>query len=139
MKTRYILTLIAVVFLLHLFWENAQASLYSGYQSFSQHFLMCFVGTIGDVVITLFVLACIWLLKKDKPRTGADFLVLAVIGFIVAVVIEQHALLVDKWNYTSAMPIIPWLNVGLAPIIQMALLLPLSFYLTKLLNQKSFG
>lgn len=136
MKTRYILTLIVAAFLLHLLWENAQAPLFAGYQSFLRHFPICFVGTIGDVVITLFVLAFIWLLKKDGPQTIADFLALAIIGFIVAVAIEQHALLVIKWNYASAMPVIPWINVGLMPIIQMTILLPLSFYLTKLFNKK---
>lgn len=122
---------------MHLFWENAQAPLYAGYSSFGQHLSICFVGTIGDVVITLFVLAFIWLLKKDRPQTIADFLALAIIGFIVAVLIEQHALLAGNWNYASAMPIIPWIEVGLTPIIQMTILLPLSFYLAKLFDKKS--
>lgn len=138
MKTRYILTLTIVAFLLHLIWENAQAPFYAGYQSFSQHFSICFVGAIGDVVITLFVLAFIWLLKKDKPQTIADFLTLAIIGFIVAVAIEQHVLLVGKWNYASAMPIIPYFRVGLMPTLQMVFLLPLSFHLTKLLSLKRY-
>lgn len=137
MKTRYILTLVVVAFLLHLLWENAQAPLFAGYSSFGQHLPICFVGTIGDVVITLFVFVFIRLLKKDEPQTITDFLALAIIGFSIAVAIEQNALLAGKWNYTSAMPIIPWINVGLMPIIQMTILLPLSFYLAKLLNKKA--
>ncbi len=129
-KVRYITTLAIVAFVLHIIWENVQAPLFAGYQSFSQHFSMCLIGTIGDVVITLSVLAFLWLLKKDVART-ADFLGLAIIGFVIAVGIEQNALLADKWNYNSAMPIIPWLNVGLAPILQMTLLIPLSFYLAR--------
>lgn len=138
MKTRYILTLIVVAFLLHLIWENAQAPLYAGYSSFGQHLPICFIGTIGDVILTLFVLAFIRLLKKDRPQRIADFLALAIIGFIIAVAIEQHALLVGKWNYASAMPVIPWIRVGLMPIIQMTILLPLSFYLAKLFDKKSY-
>lgn len=134
---KYLAALTFVAFLLHVVWENAQAPLYAGYQSFSQHFSICFVGAIGDVVITLFVLAFIWLLKKDKPQTISDFLALAIVGFIVAVAIEQNALLAGKWSYAPAMPIIPWLNVGLAPIIQMTILLPLSFYIVGLFNKKS--
>lgn len=138
MKTRYIVTLVIVAFLLHFIWENAQAPLYAGYSSFGQHLPICFIGTIGDAVITLFVLACIWLLKKDRPQTISDFLALAIIGFIVAVLIEKNALLVGRWNYSSAMPVIPWIKVGLTPIIQMTMLLPLSFYLAKLFNKKSY-
>lgn len=137
MKIKYIATLSVIAFLLHIVWENAQASLFAGYQFFLQHFPMCFVGTIGDVLITLLVLAFIWLLKEDRPKTIADFLALAIIGFIVAVAIEQHALLVGKWSYEAAMPIIPVLEVGLTPIIQMTLLLPLSFYLANFFNKKS--
>jgi len=129
-KVKYIATLATVTFVLHIIWENAQAPLYAGYQSFSHHFSMCFVGTIGDVVITLSVLVFLWLLRKDVSRP-ADFLALAILGFVVAVVIEQHALLSGKWDYALAMPIIPILKVGLAPILQMTLLLPLSFYLAK--------
>lgn len=135
-KTKYIATLAIVAFLLHIIWENAQAPLYAGYPSFSQHFSVCLVGTLGDVVITLSVLAFLWLLKKDVSRP-ADFLGLAIIGFIIAVAIEQNALLAGKWDYVSAMPIIPWLNVGLIPIIQMTILLPLSFYIAGLFNKKS--
>lgn len=130
-KAKYITILVIAAFLLHVVWESAQAPLYAGYQSFSQHFSMCLIGTIGDIVITLFVLAFLRLLKKDVTRT-ADFLGLAIIGFVIAVAIEQNALLAGKWDYASAMPIIPWLNVGLAPILQMTLLLPLSFYLARL-------
>ncbi len=130
MKAKYIITLAVAAFLLHVIWENAQAPLYAGYQSFSQHFPMCLFGTLGDVVITLFILVFLWLLKKDITRP-ADFLGLSIIGFFIAVVIEQHALVTGKWGYTPAMPVISVLKVGLAPILQMTLLLPLSFYLAK--------
>lgn len=132
---KYLAALTIVSFLLHIIWENTQAPLYVGYQSFSQNFAICFVGAIGDVIITLFVLAFIWLLKKDKPQTISDFLALAIVGFIVAVAIEQNALLTGRWSYAPAMSIIPWLNVGLTPIIQMTALLPLSFYVAGLFNK----
>lgn len=128
---KYITKLTVVAFLLHLIWENAQAPLYAGYQSFSLHFPMCLIGTIGDVIITLLVLAFVKLLKRDISQTRGDFLGLAIIGFLVAVLIEQHALLAGKWSYALAMPIVPILKVGLAPIVQMMLLLPLSFYLAR--------
>ena len=133
MIIKYTAKLAVVAFLLHLVWENAQAPLYAGFQSFSQHFSMCLIGTLGDMVITFSVLGFMLLLKKDVTRS-ADFLALAVLGFIVAVLIEQHALLVGKWGYALTMPILPVLKVGLTPILQMTLLLPLSFYLAKVIK-----
>lgn len=138
MKIKYIAILTIVAFLLHIVWENAQAPLYAGYQSFLLHFPMCFIGTVGDVIITLLVLVFLRLLKKDNVQTVADFMALAIIGFIIAVFIEQNALLIGKWNYAPAMPLIPYLQVGFAPILQMAILLPFSFYLAKLFNKKLY-
>lgn len=140
MKTRYILTLIVVAFLLHLLWENAQAPLFAGYSSFGQHLPICFFATIGDVIFTLLIYLGVGLLKNDFEWIARinkrDIFVLATIGFFYAVGIEWRALLFAKWNYAPAMPIIPWIKVGLTPIIQMTILLPLSFYLAKFFNQK---
>jgi hypothetical protein len=130
MSIRFTSKLAVIAFLLHVVWENAQAPLYAGYRSFSQHFSLCLIGTLGDVAITLAVLAFMLLIKKELTRP-ADFLALAILGLMIAVLIEQHALLVGKWSYAFVMPLLPVVKVGLAPILQMTLLLPLSFYLAR--------
>jgi len=45
-----------------------------------------------------------------------------IFGIIVAVVIEWQALSAGYWAYTEAMPIVPILNTGLTPTIQLGLL-----------------
>lgn len=136
--TKYVVILSSVAFFLHVILENAQAPLYAGYQSFLQHLPICFVGALGDVLITILILVFLLLLKKDLPAVRTDFWALAIIGFVIAVAIEQNALLLGKWSYAPAMPLIPYLQVGLVPIIQMTILLPLSFYLTNFLLHKKF-
>jgi len=135
MKTVRVITLVVIAFLLNVVWENAQAPLFAGYLSLSQHFTICLWATIGDVVFTLSVYFGISLLKNDfgwiTRLSGKDIAVIAVMGFFLAVGIEWRALLFGKWNYTDAMPIVPYLRVGLAPVLQMTLLLPFSFYLAK--------
>jgi hypothetical protein len=137
---KQILILSLVAFVLHIIWENAQAPLFAEYSSFGQHLSICFLGTIGDVIFTLSAYFGIGLLKKDfgwiRRLSKNDIFVIAAIGFFFAVGIEWRALLFDRWNYTDAMPIIPYFRVGLAPILQMTLLLPLSFYLTSKLHEK---
>jgi len=135
MSVRYTAIITAAAFVLHLVWENAQAPLYAGYQSFSAHFPLCLMGAAGDVAVTLFVLAFMLLLKREIPQTARDFIALAVIGFGIAVLIEQRALLSGAWGYAPAMPLLPILQVGLTPILQMTILLPLSFYLAAYMNQ----
>lgn len=135
MKTRYTISLAIISFLLHLVWENAQAPLFIGYTSFTQHLPICTLGTIGDVIFTLLVYVGISLLKSDFEwiirLNKKDVFVLAVIGLLFAIGIEWRALLFSRWGYTDAMPIITYFGVGLTPALQMLILLPLSFYLAK--------
>ena len=145
MKTgKQILLLSLVAFILHVIWENAQAPLFQGYESFFQHFSACLIGTVGDVAITLFVYVVVALLKNDfnwiASLNKKDIAVLAVIGFLIAVGIEWRAVLFGRWAYNDVMSLLPYLKVGLSPIIQMTLLLPLSVFITgkfsAILNKK---
>lgn len=45
----------------------------------------------------------------------------AVLGAMTATIIEWHALRTGRWTYNSLMPLIPWLGVGLYPVLQMAI------------------
>lgn len=132
---KQIVFLFLIAFILHVIWENLQAPLFQGYISFSQHFFTCLTGTGGDIVITVSVYLIVALLKNDFHWVATlnikDMVILAVIGFCIAIGIEWRALLFERWAYTDTMPIIPYLNVGLTPILQMILLLPFSIYLTK--------
>lgn len=141
--SKQIVLLFLAAFALHIVWENTQASLFTGYSSFGQHFPMCFFATIGDVIFTLLIYLGVGLLKNDfgwiVRLNKKDVLVLAVIGFFYAVGIEWQALLFEKWRYANTMPIIPYLKTGLTPVLQMTILLPLSFYLAKLFNKKLYA
>ncbi|MBL7057948.1 hypothetical protein ISS03_01300 [Patescibacteria group bacterium] len=132
---KQIIPLSIISFILNLIWENAHAQLFNGYESFFQHFAPCLLATFGDVVFTILVYYIVITLKHDsnwiKNINKNDYLILAIFGIIFALCIEYRALLWHRWTYTDAMPIIPYFKVGLTPILQMALLLPLSFYLTK--------
>jgi hypothetical protein len=69
--------------------------------------------------------------------TRQDYTILIVLGFFIAVLIEQNALLLQTWSYTEAMPLIPYVRVGLTPVLQMTVLLPLTFFVTQRLYAKS--
>lgn len=143
MKTagaKYIILLVLVAFILHIVWENIQAPLYEGFVSFPGHLSTCFFGAIGDIFITLFALLFISLTKQNFSwrLNKHNFIALAVIGFLISVLIEQRALLIGAWSYKDIMPIIPYFKVGLTPVLQMTLLLPLSFYITQKIYEKLF-
>ena len=137
---KQIVSLSLIAFVLHIIWENLQAPLFQGYESFVQHFSACFIGTIGDVIFTLFVCIMIALVKENfnwiNTLNKKDLVVLIAVAFFFSIGIEQRALLFGRWDYADTMPIIPYLKVGLTPVLQMILLLPFSIYLTKLATTK---
>jgi len=58
------------------------------------------------------------------------------IGILISVLIELFAIKTDRWRYDELMPIIPLLNIGLTPTLQLGLLGYLSFWLVELRGKK---
>lgn len=118
---------------LHLIWENAQAPLFAGYQNFWQHLPLCLWGTAGDVAFTLAVYGGVAAVTRNSQWVAAlrwfHLAGLAALGALVAIANERFALSTGRWAYTPAMPLLPNLAVGLTPVLQMAILLPLTLWL----------
>ena len=104
-------------------WEMLQMPLYGKFQG---GWWRCFQAALGDVALLALLyglMACaaeawIWFERLSRWR----LLLLAGLGFLVATVVELRALLDEAWSYRAAMPRIPFLNVGWAPVLQMILI-----------------
>lgn len=122
-------------FVLNWVWEMTQMKAYEGMAelSWSETAGRCTKATLGDVAITLGIYAIgataagnfRWGLERGRNVLAAC----ALMGVAVAVLIERHALAAGIWNYNSAMPLLPWADVGLWPVLQLALLVPLAVWL----------
>ena len=121
-----------IAFALHFIWENAQAPLYQGYTHFLDHLSICSVATGGDVLIVLFVFGGFALFYRNaywlSDMNAMHIIILAIIGALIAVAIEAFALHSGRWIYADTMPTVG--NIGIFPILQMTIILPLTFYLT---------
>jgi hypothetical protein len=120
---RYLSILFVVSFVLHAVWEYAHLPLYTGYDGLFGGYPVWLVATLGDVLYTLGAVLVLWLIKLDK-----NYAALTVAGFCVAVFVEYKAMLLHRWAYAAAMPTV--LGLGLSPLLQMTLLLPLSVYIS---------
>ena len=133
-KKRAILYLFITAFITNLIWENLQAPLYTGFKNFGQHFLFCLVASLVDAVVILGFYFIISLIRKDAfwllNIRLADMLVLLALGLFTALLFEKWALQSGTWDYTSEMPVI--FGIGLAPLIQLAILSIISIYLVKI-------
>jgi hypothetical protein len=104
-------------------WEMLQMPLYG---KLDGGWSRCFQAGLGDVAILAVLYSLMACAAEDwvwfRVLSRWHLLLLAVLGFLVAVLLEQHALLSGAWSYRSGMPRVPLLGVGWTPILQMILI-----------------
>ncbi|MDZ4740710.1 MAG: hypothetical protein SGJ03_12520 [Alphaproteobacteria bacterium] len=122
----------------HLTWEIVQLPLYTiwsegtlGEQVFA--ILHC---TGGDVIIAgmSLVLAIVfagtgW--PEDRQTYFRVALAAVVMGVVYTVYSEWTNTAKGSWAYAREMPIVPWLNVGLTPLLQWLLIPPALLYVLR--------
>lgn len=104
-------------------WEMLQMPLYGRFEG---GWRRCFQASLGDLLslaLLYGLMACaaedwFWFRRLSRWR----LLLLAVLGFLVATVIELRALLDGAWSYRDAMPRVLFLKVGWVPVLQMILI-----------------
>ena len=130
---RFLLVLVCVSLILHLAWERAHLGLYTGYEGINGPLPIVLWASAGDVLYTLLAFLLVSFFKRrlhwvaDAGRR--DYAGLMALGFLIALLVEYKAMFLERWAYAAAMPIIPFFGVGLSPVAQMTLLLPLSVLL----------
>ncbi|MEK7509366.1 MAG: hypothetical protein AAB605_01485 [Patescibacteria group bacterium] len=119
-----------VAFVSHLFWERAHIYLYTNYEKMKGALPVFILATLGDVLYTFLALVLVAFFKGSimwfLSASVSDYVGLAVLGFCIAVFVEYKAMALEQWEYTLAMPRI--FGLGLTPLLQMTVLLPLSVY-----------
>ena len=129
---RRMLILCIVAFALHYIWENSHVVLYTNFQELTTIPIM-YYATMGDVLYTLIAVCFVTLFKGRIDWFAVsgkrDIFILGIMGFWIALFVEYKALALGRWAYLDAMPILPFFHVGLTPILQMTILLPLTIFL----------
>jgi hypothetical protein len=121
--------LFALAWIVNFGWEMAQSPLYAPMGPFWTATAKCFRASLGDagIVTAIWWLGAYifeapdWFLRAGVPLVVA----LALLGGMIGAGLQRAALNGGHWAYSSAMPVIPGLWVGVAPVVQMALLPPL--------------
>lgn len=132
-KGKLLLCLFLTAFILNLIWENAQAPLYIGFETFRQHFLSCLIASVMDAVVILAIYLMISMMRKDILWSfnirSLDIIILFISGLLVSVLLEKWGLTSGAWSYTEDMPAI--FGIGVLPAFQFALLSITSIYMVK--------
>ncbi len=126
--------IIIVSFILNLVWEMFQAFLFAPHFSGMADFIRIHVvAACADIIITLLILTPELFLSDHMFRIGGRLkwtILSASLGLLVAVCIERYAISTGMWIYGPYMPIIPFLGVGLTPILQMMIIPPVADYVS---------
>lgn len=141
-KVWLLLASFLIGFLLNQGWENVQAPLDEGCNSFWVHFMLCFWASLVDaaVILLLFGLLAAWYSDSFwiEHLNGKAAAFLLGSGALIAIGFELWAFETGAWAYTEKMPVIPILQTGLSPLLQMMLLPLLTFYLIKRLSKSGY-
>lgn len=121
---KFAAALVVASFTFNTVWEYLHLPLYTGYEHLGTGWPLILWATSGDVLYTLLIVGFVFLcFTEDSPRR---YVALGIGGFLCAMFIEHKALVLHKWAYTTEMPTL-W-GVGLSPLLQLTLLIPLSVY-----------
>ena len=132
------LNILFFALLLHFMWEMLQVPLYAQLPG-ATHWdgiRTCLRATFGDAAIALAAYWCAAAAGRSRqwfrrPGRGAFWTYLAV-GLVATVVLERLATgSAQRWAYAPAMPMVPLLGVGLAPIMQWLVLPPMLLWITR--------
>jgi hypothetical protein len=134
--TRLFVVIFLIAVAVNFAWEIAQSVLYAPMGGWLAATWRCLVASLGDSVIVLGIAGSGWLLFRRVDwfvRPGLkEYLMMTALGITIAVLIERHALAAGRWVYTDRMPTLPFVNVGLVPVLQMVVLPPVVFWMAAL-------
>ena len=131
MYKRFVITTILLAFFFNVTWEILQIPLFKGGVYEWQHIMFCVLASVADVIMVLIIYFgfaliyknALWVISINTNR----IIVLILTGGAGAVLAEVWQLSIGTWSYSSAMPLIPVVNVGLSPVLQF-MILPILIY-----------
>lgn len=126
-------TVFIMAFAANLVWENLHANLYVAYQGGAITEFILLRATLVDAAIITAMAAIFWRFEFLNKRLWLAF----VTGIIISTGIELWALSTGRWSYNELMPLIPLLNIGLTPTIQLGLIAYGIFKIPGLMKQQS--
>ena len=128
---KFIFTMIILALFLNFVWELFQIPLYQNPVYDFKHIAFCALASLADVLMVLLLYFGLALIFKNsfwiEPLKLHRIAIVVLIGGAGAILSEMRHLSLGSWTYNNSMPIIPFVNVGIAPVLQF-MILPLLIY-----------
>ena len=126
-----------IAFVLHFAWELVQCSAFFRHVQNPANLEAMITAASGDVLMiwTVFLLMAAGYRSLTWFNSQWNFrLIFSIVGFslLLAVFVELWAVRTERWIYTENNPLLPFLGVSILPLMQMALINPVSMYGSKI-------
>lgn len=124
-------------FLLNFPWEMWQVPLFRRMPAMPhwEAVRLCTQAAGGDAVIAVLCFWTVAMVVQSRHWIRApqwpQVLGFVVAGLLITVAMERLAIATGRWAYDEAMPVMPVLEVGLAPLLQWLVLPPLTVWLVQ--------
>lgn len=122
----FVMIIALTAFLLNLAWELLHGPLYEGYQYDWSHIRMCLLASVTDMLTLLIMLfgfglfygTIFWTRKLSWEKV----LLIIITGGTGTILLERWHIATGHWMYAEAMPMVPFVEVGLTPLLQFTIL-----------------
>ena len=139
---KFVFFITILAFLLNFTWELLQMPLYNSSSFSTNHILFCALGSVADTIMVLLLYFGFTVIFKNiywiALLKWEQISIAILTGGIGAILSEIRHLSLGNWAYSDSMPIIPFTNAGLSPVLQFMLLpsliYTLSFYCLKIMR-----
>ncbi len=136
-----IAVVVVVSFILQYLWEYWQCGIFFAMEPDPFHSLLMWSATFGDVVMTVGLYLLLSVINKNlhwiiQPWAIKEYLFMLLYALFFSFYFEVSALYTGRWGYSPAMPLFPNTNIGLVPVLQLILLFPLTFFISKIIIKK---
>lgn len=131
---RFFFIMTVLAFLLNFAWELLQMPLYDSTSFTINHVAFCALGSVADAIMVLLIYLGLSVIFKNAfwiyPLKWQCILLLILIGGVGATLSEIRHLSLGNWAYSDLMPLLPFVKVGLSPLLQFMILPSLIYILS---------
>ncbi len=141
MKTflRNLVIIAIIAFVLQGIWEYTVCGLFYTMSDLN-HTRLMLSATFGDMMMSLILYVLLVFVNDDvdwvtRNWKRHDYVIMTLYALFLSFYFEISALYIERWGYDPSMPIIPSTPIAFIPVIQLLILLPVIFALTKIVNK----
>ncbi|SDR68058.1 hypothetical protein SAMN04487764_0216 [Gillisia sp. Hel1_33_143] len=138
----YVVSIALIALVFNTIWELLHGPLYKGYQYDWEHISICLMAAFTDMLTTLIMLYGFGLFYENifwiRKLKLSKIILVIITGGTGTILLERWHIAEGHWTYAENMPIVPWIEVGLTPLLQFTILPIVIFLVGRIISNRQF-